>query len=222
MEIGVKTYLFQRKMLGILCGLLPLTCLLFGFMGAENNLPGWYKSISATYYASSKICMIGLLFSASIFFLCYKGYDWRDRTLSLIQAISSMGVIVFPCDTPMAPTSVGLFNLPIATSNIIHCASAAILFIAFGINIFFLFTIGNSNSPEKKKRNFIYHVCGGIIFAFCILQAVSTTPLFGWVPDWFPLTWLNEFFMLEAFAVAWLVKAESISSLNDKHPQTGI
>lgn len=216
MEVEVKSYIFQRKMLGILCGLLPLACVLFGLIGIEQNYPGWYKSISATYYASSKICMIGLLFTSSVFFISYKGYDWRDRLLSVIQAVSSMFVIVFPCSTPMAPSTVGLFNLPIETSDIIHCVSAGVLFVAYGVNIFFLFTLGNSDTEGKQKRNMVYRVCGIIIFAFCLIQALTLTPLFEWVPDWFPLTWFNELFMLEAFAVAWLVKAGSISSLNDR------
>lgn len=211
--------LFQRKMLGILCGLLAPACVLLGMLGSENNLDGWYMSISATYYASSKMCMIGLLFSAAVFFLSYiaEKYDWRDVVMSIVQAAGCLGVVAFPCKTPGVPETVGLFNLPLATSNIIHTASAAVLFVAFAVNILFLFTRGHEDTNEmKRKRNRIYRICGCVILAFCIIQALTATPVFDWVPAWFPLTWLNEFVMLSAFSVAWLVKAEMFSSLNDK------
>lgn len=217
-KIGRDSSLFQRRMLGILCGLLAPACVLLGLIGSENNLDGWYLSISATYYASSKMCMIGLLFSAAVFFLSYvfEGYDWRDRAISIIQAVGCLGVVAFPCRTPGVPETVGMFNLPLATSNIIHTASACILFIAFGVNIMFLFTLGNKNNEMKRKRNRVYRICGSVIFAFCIIQALTATPVFDWVPAWFPLTWLNEFVMLVAFSVAWLVKSELFPSLNDK------
>lgn len=217
-RFGKDSFLFQRQMLGILCGLLAPACVLLGLIGSENNLEGWYLSISATYYASSKMCMIGLLFSAAVFFISYvfASYDWRDRVMSIIQAAGCLGVVAFPCRTPGAPDTVGIFNLPLATSNIFHTASACILFIAFGVNIMFLFTLGHEDENlMKRKRNRIYRICGSLIFAFCIIQALTATPVFDWVPAWFPLTWLNEFVMLVAFSVAWLVKSEAIKQLND-------
>lgn len=220
MNTETKNYLFQRKMLGVLCGLLAPASVLFGLFGLENNYPGWYMSISATYYANSCMCLIGLLFCAAVFFLSYTGYDWRDRALAIVQAAGCLGVVAFPCKTSGLPASiqtVGIFDLPIATSHIIHCTSAAVLFVAFAVNIFFLFTLGDSENNEKKrKRNKVYRICGIIIFAFCIIQALTATPVFSWVPEKFPLTWFNEFVMLTAFSVAWLVKSESISSLNDE------
>ena len=215
MKEEVKNYLFLRKMLGILCGLLAPTCLLFGLFGAENNLPGWYMSISATYYASSKICMIGLLFTSSVFFMCYTGYDWRDRVLAIIQSVTSMMIIAFPCRTPGAPATVGIFDLPLEVSHTIHTIGALLLFVAFGVNILFLFTLGNVQNEQKRKRNTVYKVCGITIFAFCLILALHRTPLFAWVPDWFPYTWFCEFIMLTAFSISWLVKSESIKMLND-------
>ncbi len=215
MKEEVKNYLFLRKMLGILCGLLAPCCLLFGLIGAEHNMEGWYMSISATYYASSKVCMIGLLFTASVFFLCYTGYDWRDRVMSILQALGCMGVVFFPCSVPGAPETVGIFDLPISVSHTIHMTCATVLFASFAINIFFLFTLGNVKNEKKRQRNLVYRICGIVIFAFSIILALHATPLFSWVPEWFPYTWFCEFIMLTAFSVAWLVKSESIRKLND-------
>lgn len=199
----METMRLQRKILGVLCALLAPCCIVFGLLG--DNLPLWYCSISATYYANSKICMIGLLFATSVFFFSYKGHDWKDRVMSLIQAVSALGVIMFPCNTPGIPDTVGLFSLPYATSHVIHCVMASVLFISFATNIMFLFTLGDKSNAQKARRNKVYRICGGVIYAFIVLQAVST---FIPMPAWFPATLINEAVMLEAYAVAWLVKAQ--------------
>lgn len=202
---------FQRKVLGILCALLPITCILFGLFG--DNLPLWYCSISATYYANSKVCMIGLLFATSVFFFSYRGYDWRDITLNTIQAVAALGVICFPCQTPGAPANVGIFSLPIAVSHIIHCISAGLLFTAFDINVFFLFTLGDTTNPKKAQRNQVYTTCGLIIFIAIVLQIASCVAFH--FPEWLPVTLINETVMLEAYAVAWLTKCGFFKKLND-------
>jgi hypothetical protein len=216
-EVQRESMLFQRKILGILCMLLAPSSILFGLIGKSTNLPYWYKSISSTYYANDKIIMIGLLYAIAIFFSAYKGYDWRDRTCSLIQAVSSFLIVAFPCDTPGIPQNVGLFLAPVSVSNIIHCISASVLFITFAFNVLFLFRLCGPEPTEKKLlRNKIYLVCGIIISIFMILEGIySVTSLFDFIPSWFPITWFNEFVMLEAFGFAYFVKSEAIDKLND-------
>ena len=211
----LTSMIIQRRILGILCALLAPSSLLFGLFGWKYNLPNWYFSVSSTYYANSKIFMIGLLSATSIFFFAYKGYDWKDRICSLVQAISAIGLVVFPCATVGIPDNVGLFCLPVSISNTIHCIFATLLFLAFDINILFLFTLGNGEPTERKKlRNKIYYICGAIITMFMVCQA------FHWqlskiLPDWFPLTLFNEFMMLEPFSFAYIVKSEAIGRFND-------
>lgn len=217
-EVQRESMLFQRKVLGILCMLLAPTSILFGLIGKDVNLPSWYDSISATYYANNKIIMIGLLYAIGIFFTAYKGYDWKDRVCSIVQAATSFMIVTFPCATSGAPSKVGLFLLPQSTSNIIHCIGASVLFITFAFNVLFLFRLCGPEPTERKKlRNKIYLVCGIIIAVFMTLQAIySVTSLFDFMPKWFPITWFNEFVMLEAFGFAYLVKSEAISKLNDE------
>lgn len=213
-EVQRESMMYQRKALAILCLLLAPSCLLFGLFGLNQNLPGWYMSISATYYASSKVFMIGLLYAISVFFISYTGYDWKDRVVAIIEAISALGVVVFPCSTPGIPNNVGLFNLPVAVSHIIHCICASVLFITFDFNVLVLFRKSGPEPTEKKKlRNKIYLACGIVIAVFIILQGLSGK--FTFIPKWFPTTWFNEFIMLEAFGFAYLVKSEAISKLND-------
>ena len=219
-NVELKSMLYQRLTLGIMCAVLVPACILFGLFGLSTNPSTWYKSISDTYYANSKMFMIGLLFATSVFFFTYKGYDKKDRICSLIQAISSMGIIVFPCVGTDSKALVGLFNLPAGFSHKIHCVFASILFIAFAINLLFLFTLGNGEATEqKKKRNRIYRACGIIIFIFIVIQALVKTVFKAYIPSWIPVSLINEFVMLEAFAFAYIVKSEAIKRFNDNYKE---
>lgn len=211
-EIEIKSMLSQRRILGILCILLAPCSLLFGLIGAKYNEPYWYTSISSTYYANSKIVMIGLLFATSVFFFSYKGYDIKDRICSLIEAISAIGVIVFPNGNTNLKEVTGLFCLSLKTSMIFHCISAAILFIAFGINILCLFTIGDKTNPKKRHRNIVYYICGSVILLGVLAQFIYVL-----IPtsDHSLFTMINESIMLTAFGFAYLVKSEAIFALND-------
>lgn len=203
----------QKRVLGFLCILLSPACILFGLLG--DNLPYWYKSVSATYYANSSPFMVGLLFAAAVFFLCHAGYDWRDRTCSIIQAIASLCVIVFPVMTEGVPDKVGIFGLPPSVSNIPHCVSACVLFTTFALNIILLFTRHGDNMTDRKKlRNKIYYVCGGAIVAGLISQVAYSVNIIK-VPYWFPMTMVNEVVMLTAFGFAYLVKAGMFRRFND-------
>lgn len=217
-NIHLDSVLFQRRILGSLCALLVPLCILFGLFGLDTNAPSWYLTISDTYYANSKMWMIGIIFATSIFFFSYKGYDWKDRVCSLVQAISAIGIVAFPCTGPDPLANVGLFNIPAHISFFVHRIFASILFIAFAINVTFLFTLGDNDPTKQKKiRNRIYRVCGIIIFVFMGIQALTATVLAKYIPDWLPMTLINEFFMLEAFAFAYIVKSEAIKKFNDEY-----
>lgn len=191
---------FQRLVLGIICGLLPICCILFGLIGASESPLGdvWWHSISATYYSSSQVWMIGSLVLASFFFATYKGYDMGDKVLTTTGAVSSLGIVIFPCYTTVFDKC-GLFMLPTFVSSRLHNLCAATLFMSFAVMILTQFTKG-----QDKKRNILYYTCGTIIVAFMISQVVTSLLGISW------MTLINEFFMLEAFAVAWIVKSRAI------------
>jgi hypothetical protein len=213
-DVQRESMMFQRKALGILCMLLVPCCIIFGLFGIPTNPPYWYFSISATFYSNSNIFMIGLLFATTVFFISYKGYDWKDRICALIEGITSFCVIAFPCSTTGAPDKVGLFQLPVNISADIHNISSALLFVTFAFNVLFLFRLSGPEPTEKKKlRNKIYLICGIIICLFMVLQLFVTFANF--IPDNIPYTMINEFGMLEAFGFAYFVKSEAISKLND-------
>lgn len=187
----------QRFTLGIICGLLPICCVLFGLFGKDVNQPGWWYSISATYYATSSPWMIGSLCLSSFFFFTYKGYDLGDKWFTTLSSIMSICIVVFPCYNAVL-SKVGIFQLPVNISSIFHNISAGTLFVSFGLMIMFRFTKG-----ARKGRNILYRICASIIFLSAIGVAIGgKLHLPGYSIIIFETT------LLEAFAVAWIVKSD--------------
>jgi hypothetical protein len=189
---------YQRFMLGIICGLLPVGCVLFGLLGELTgiNYPGWYNSISATYFCNANMCMIGALCLCAFFLFTYKGYDLGDRVFTMIAAVSALLVVACPCDA-IPSENLGLFALPAKISSAIHDVAASVLFIAFALMILTQFTKGN-----HKRNNTIYRICGWTMVA---VMALVVAGRFFNQPAY--MTMVYEFILLEAFAVAWIVKS---------------
>ena len=167
-------------------------------------------SISATYYLTPALA--GILTTAAIVLMCYKGYDRKDELVTTISGIFGLMIVIFPCDCSVAEkvsgNIVGFFQLPINISNIIHTASAVIFFLLLAINSMFLFTLGESNTRQKHIRNFIYKVCG--IGMFCTLPLLI-------IPIDFPAKiFIIEAIALTFFGVSWLVKGQIFGLLADK------
>lgn len=198
MKFETQTH-YQRFMLGIICGLLPIACVLFGLLGerAGVNYPNWYVSISATYFANSNMCMIGALCLCSFFLFTYKGYDIGDRVFTITAAVSALVLVACPCNAEGSGDFLGLLALPAKISSTIHDVSAAVLFVAFALMILTQFTKG-----RHKRRNTIYRICGWVMVAMMLLVVIDRfLPL----PPY--MTMIYEFIMLEVFAVAWIVKS---------------
>jgi hypothetical protein len=188
----------QRFALGLICGLLPFGCLLFGLLGAARgiNYPEWYNSISATYFSNGNMCMIGALCLCSFFLFTYKGYDLGDRTFTLVAAVSALLIVACPCAA--APMDyMGLFALPTQISNVIHMVAAIILFGSFA-----LMTLTQFPKGTHKRRNTIYRICGLTMLA--ALAGIGLGAFLG-LPGY--TTMICETVLLEAFAVAWIIKS---------------
>lgn len=201
-----EMFIYQRRMLGILCVILAPCSILFGLFG-HTNLNLWWDSISATFYANSGSVMIGVLFTTFFYFITYKGYDWKDRVVNVTSAVTALGVVVFPC------YGGGLFDLPYSVSNPLHTISATILFLSFAVNCLWLFTQTDTAFPtkEKKNRNILYRICGTEILLSLLIIAIQSmvkTRING-------LIMVCEFVALTSYAVAWFTKGELFKSLND-------
>lgn len=160
-------------------------------------------SISATYYLDPCITPFMIILGASgIFLICYNGYDKHDDIICSLAGIFGLFICIFPCSAT-ALANVGMFQLPTAISGLIHNLSAVIFFLLLAYNSFFLFTKGDSNPTEKKKkRNIIYRVCGiGMVGSFILLIPGNIFHIYG-------MTWFVETIALAFFGISWLTKAD--------------
>ena len=198
-----------RKILGWLGMLLPwITALLY--MIFEVNALILPHSISATYHVSCCITpFMIILGAAGILLICYSGYDKQDEIICTLAGIFGLIICLFPCvNLPTKETLdnsllIGTFQLPAGVSGWIHNIAAVIFFGLLAYNSFFLFTKSSGEmTPEKKKRNIIFKVCGiGMIASFALLIPLLLLKIT-------PAIWIVEAIALMFFGVSWLTKAQ--------------
>lgn len=195
-----------RCIIGILGMALPWIVLalavVFGY--------GFPDSISATYFIAPCITPFMIILGmASILLFCYKGYNKVDDVLNTLAAIFGLGICLFPCAATTEPY-IGTFQLPAATSDIVHLVSAIAFFGILAYNSLFQFTKGSATpTPNKLKRNIIFRVCGiGMIASFILLPLVSFS-----VIDVPHVIWVIEMIALTFFGISWLTKANCIRIL---------
>jgi hypothetical protein len=170
---------------------------------------GFPDSISATYFVDPCITPFMIILGASgILLFTYKGYDIVDNILNTIAGVFALGVCLFPCAAKSG--LIGTFQLPAATSDTIHMISAIGFFGILAYNSFFQFTKGVPNpTPNKKKRNVIFRVCGiGMIASFVLLRLAN----FGIINVPHVIWWI-EAIALAFFGISWLTKANCLSPL---------
>lgn len=203
---------YQRKILALFGLLLPLLAPIMGFIAYEKNGPEFWYSISATFYASSNIFMIGTLAVFAFFLFTYKGYDIGDNATCSFSAAMALGILIFPCRTSTTGATTGVLNLPTGLSHVIHCVIAILLFGSFAYMIGFRFTKTDTliRTEGKKIRDKIYSVCSYIILGAMVCQVFTSVFGIGW------MTIVNEAIMLWAFSFAWAVKADCFKKFIDK------
>lgn len=195
-----------RLILGWLGIALPWIVLILSLV----NGYGIPDSISATYYLPPCITpFMIILGAAGIFLMCYSGYDKQDDFISTLAGLAGLCICIFPCSNPIMrqlgfiADKVGTFQLPTNISGWIHNISAVIFFLLLAYNSYFLFTKGSDYpTPNKKKRNIIYKVCGiGMVVSFLAIIPLSIFEVWGG-------TWLVEAIALSFFGLSWLTKSD--------------
>jgi hypothetical protein len=170
---------------------------------------GFPNSISATYFVPSCVTpFMIILGSAGVLLMCYRGYNIVDNLLNTAAGIFAWCICLFPCAAKSG--NIGTFQLMANTSDTIHMISALLFFGILAYNSLFQFTKGSDNpTPNKKKRNIIFRVCGiGMIVSFVLLPLVNLGILD--VPH---VIWVIEFIALQFFGVSWITKANCIPFL---------
>lgn len=200
-----------RNLAGFLGMILPWISLIGAIIVSNTTgVPAEFwptLSISATYY----ICpaLTGILTAASIVLMCYDGYSLRDNIVTTISGVFGIMIVLFPCACTVSGEMVGFFQLPVAISNTIHCASACAFFILLSINSLFLFTLGEKEPTKQKKiRNIIYRVCGIGMICALILMVLPVS--------FFAKTFVVEAIALTFFGISWLVKGQVFGILKDE------
>lgn len=198
----VRSSLLHRNVLGLLGMLLPFISMFSGLF-VRNKVPGWWWSISATYYISPALSII--LGASAIFLICYRSYDTIDTVINIISGIFAMGVVLFPCKGPYDYPYVGFFQLPVDVSNVIHSICALLLFVFLSYNIGWLFTRGSN-----VKKNKIYKFCSyAMIIILSIFLLLKILGFFGLpIPGW--IVMIAEALLLLFFGFAWLVKGKFV------------
>ena len=166
-------------------------------------------SISATYFIPTCIVpFMIILGAAGILLLNYNGYDKVDDFLNTAAGLFAWGVCLFPCAAESG--LIGTFQLPDTTSDTIHMISALGFFGILAYNSLFQFTKGVIDpTPNKKKRNIIFRVCGiGMIASFILLPLANFDIIN--IPH---VIWVIETIALAFFGVSWLTKANCYSVL---------
>lgn len=200
-----------RNLAGFLGMILPWISLIGAIIVSNTTgVPAEFwptLSISATYY----ICpaLTGILTAASVVLMCYDGYSLRDNIVTTISGVFGIMIVLFPCACTVSGEMVGFFQLPVAISNTIHCASACAFFILLSINSLFLFTLGEKEPTKQKKiRNIIYRVCGIGMLCALILMVLPVS--------FFAKTFVVEAIALTFFGISWLVKGQVFGILKDE------
>jgi len=207
----IISFLSIRKAIGILGIALPFA-LLFGSVLIDNcdQIQG---SISAYYYTEVRNIFVGILCAVSFYLFSYNGYDKKDRVLSALCGLSSLGVAFLPTsvDPPLSNCVTQLIEDSMVSN--FHFLFAGLFFSLSAYISIQQFTLGRPKPTLKKlQRNRVYKWCGYIMILCLILIGLYTTILHERFPElqvFKPIFWL-ETIALWAYGTSWLVKGEAL------------
>jgi hypothetical protein len=210
-------YLISYKLLRTTVGILGIVLSAVLILGDRIIFkePRLRESISAYYHSGMGDVFVGTLCAIAVFMFAYRGPLWIDNLAGSLACFFAVGVALFPT-TP-------LIDDPTQAQKVIgtiHVVMAAGLFATLAFFCLFLFTMSNKKVPgrEKKIRNTIYYVCGGIMIV-CMLAIALEGLVEGFASAEYrnqlviayngPIFW-PETVAIIAFAVSWLVKGEQL------------
>lgn len=203
-------------------------------------------SLSHYYYTRLGNFFVGALCALGLFFLSYQrkplpGYEWDNR-ITTFAGFMAFGVALLPTafDSATAEGSeLVVYGL--------HLLSAMALFVSLGVLAWARFTLSGPEPPQttvggsirrvlmfwttdpydeqltpqqKRARNLVYRWCARTIFLMLALLGLNfATRFLDGIPVFGEYSLLMaEIICVWAFGLAWLVKAEVFSFLNDPPP----
>jgi cell division protein FtsW (lipid II flippase) len=212
----VFSYLTLRNLIGFSGMLLPLALVMTTARGEGDKFV--QPSISDYYYTSNGDVFVVLLSVVGIFLFTYKGYQWKERVLTIIAAVSAVGVSFSPTASRWA-NSISIHQLhkkvPLWFGVERHFIFAATFFLCIAIICLVYFPKTNKeslkkndgNKTAKAKRNILYKICGWTIIAsllllvlYSVLQPATTIPVI----------FILETVAIEAFGLSWITKGQTL------------
>ena len=208
-------YTYLQRAVGVLAILLvPLLVVGHGVSDGE-----WLReSISSYYYTHMGNVFVGVLAALAVFFLSYNYRPLRDFEIDSIlskgASVVAAGVALFPTASAVATDTPGARWV-----SRLHLICAGVLFVLLGVFARFRFTMTGDGeiTPEKRRRNRVYRVCGTLIFASIGLIILLVLNLINPPDEWHTFFWL-ETICVEAFGFSWLVKGGIFGFMADKEP----
>lgn len=215
----VFSYLTLRNLIGFSGMLLPLV--LAVFPKRPTNYYGFEPSISDYFHTDRGDILVVNLSVLAVFLFTYTGYNWKERILTVIAAISGLGVAFVPikqdCDTCFLSvhTDSGGVIGPLFGQGM-HLTFAAIFLLSLALMslIFFPKTKErslrkqNGTLTQKGKRNIVFKLCGWIIILSVVIMGLYL--FLGINAGKFPVIFFFETIAVEAFAISWLTKGETL------------
>lgn len=215
----VFSYLTMRNLIGFSGMLLPVALAIFPSRGSAYY--GFEPSISDYFYTDRGDILVVILCILGAFLATYSGYSWKERILTFIAGIGSIGVAFVPtmqrcndCLNTVHTNSGGVF--PKLAGTALHFVFAATFLFVLAIISLVFFTKSNGKEvhkaggglSQKGKRNIVFKACGWIIIA-CLailgLYFIVKPDLKG-----FPIIYVLESIAVEAFGLSWLTKGQTL------------
>ena len=194
------TYLHLRKAVGWIGVLLPFVLVLGTYLIFNDKVI--QPSISHYYHTGMSDVFVGVICAIALFMFYYCGPEKIDNICGDIAGFSAVGIALFPTTKEGAADWVG----------VVHYSCAAVFFLTLAFFAIWLFRKtkkGEEPTPQKKKRNMIYLICGIIMIA-CLLAIVIYHNFLKVDGQDTILVFVAETIALIAFGFSWMVKGEVI------------
>jgi len=227
----VFSYLTLRNLIGF--GGVSLPIALAIFPSRDSEYYGFEPSISDYFYTDRGDILVVILCVLGAFLITYSGYNWKERLLTFIAGIGSIGVAFVPtiqrckdCLNSVHTNSGGVF--PKLAGTAVHFIFAATFLFVLAILSLVFFTKGRKENcfntdgtlSQKGKRNIVFKVCGWIIIACLAILGLY----FIFKPDLkgFPVIYVFESIAVEAFGLSWLTKGQTLWSDGEHYLLKGL
>jgi hypothetical protein len=194
----VISYMTMRKAVGLLSiGLIPIMILGSFILDHTSKVQ---ISVSAYYHTGMRDEYVGIICGIALFLFSYNGYSRQDSVASKSAGFFALCIAFLPTSATADKTDI---------VSILHYITAGIFFAILAYMSIFLFTKSSGHiTPEKKKRNKVYIVCGIIMTISVIGIPISSIPAIKRSIGFLKPTLIFETFALSSFGLSWLTKGE--------------